>query len=86
MINNFNNIFQDHLPVSPWHELALKKLPGINPLKREDWIIIDSAFDRQMQYVDYLLQEHTCDVLKLDDCAEEASKRIIKKYFSFFEK
>ena len=53
MINNFNNIFQDHLPVSPWHELALKKLPGINPLKREDWIIIDSAFDQQMQYVDY---------------------------------
>ncbi|MDG1496538.1 MAG: DUF3445 domain-containing protein, partial [Amylibacter sp.] len=78
MINNFNNIFQDHLPVSPWHELALKKLPGINPLKREDWIIIDSAFDQQMQYVDYLLQEHTCDVLKLNDCAKEASKELLK--------
>ena len=31
-----------------------------------------------MQYVDYLLQEHTCDVLKLNDCAKEASKELLK--------
>lgn len=82
MKNDFNNIFQDILPLSPWHELALKKLPGLNPLNRKDWIVVDSAFDLQMRYADYLLQEHTHDVLKFDNCAKDASKELLESILS----
>ena len=58
MLNDFNSIFQNYLPVSPWHELYLKKLPGINPLDRNDWIVVDSAFNKQMQYADSVSYTH----------------------------
>lgn len=78
MLNDFNSIFQNYLPVSPWHELYLKKLPGINPLDRNDWIVVDSAFNKQMQYADYLLKNYRNNVLNINLCAIEASKELLE--------
>ncbi|MGI9349890.1 MAG: heme-dependent oxidative N-demethylase family protein [Amylibacter sp.] len=78
MQNYFKNIFQDSLPLSPWQELSLKNLPGINPLDRKDWILVDSAFNKQMQYADYLLKEYKDEVLECNECATDASKELLE--------
>ena len=77
MKHNFSNIFQDHLPISPWHELHLKGLPGINPLDRKDWILVDNVFDGQMAYADYLLSNKLNSVLLIDIYADDAARELL---------
>ncbi len=74
----FDNICQDHLPISPWHDQHLARLPGINPLDRDDWIIVDSAFAGQMGYVDYLLSQRRDKVLAVDVCAGGAARELLE--------
>ena len=74
----FQNICQDHLPIAPWHDAHLKRLPGINPLERGDWILVDSAFDAQMAYVDYLLKTRRDAVLAVDDYASNAVVELLE--------
>jgi len=77
MKHNFSHIFQNNLPISPWHELHLKRLPGINPLDRKDWILVDNAFDKQMAYADYLLRNNLNSVLLIDTCAEDSARELL---------
>ena len=77
MKHSFSHIFQDHLPISPWHELHLKGLPGINPLDRKDWILVDNIFDGQMAYADYLLSNNLNSVLLIDIHADDAARELL---------
>jgi hypothetical protein len=74
----FSNICQGHLPISPWVDAHLKRLPGINPMGRDDWILVDDAFDRQLAYVDHLLDTRRDAVLAIDDCADAAARELLE--------
>ena len=52
---NYAEILQDHLPYRPWQEEKTRRLPGIQPLDMADWILMDSAYDAQMGYRDWLI-------------------------------
>lgn len=78
MEHDFTHICQTHLPISPWHDVHLKRLPGINPMPREDWVLVDSAFAQQMAYVDHLLATRRDAVLAIDDCADLAARELLE--------
>jgi hypothetical protein len=42
MDDDFHNICQDSLSISPWVDPRLKRLPGLNPMPRADWVIVDT--------------------------------------------
>lgn len=48
-------ITQSALPLFPWAEPRTARLPGVNPLAWEDWIIVDDAFEAQMAHRAHLL-------------------------------
>lgn len=54
-MQDHSNICQDRLPVIPWRDPALARLPGIKPLAPGEWLVIDEVFDRQMAYRDHLI-------------------------------
>ncbi len=78
MDEDFHNIFQDSLPISPWDDPRLKRLPGLNPMSRADWVIVDTAFDRQMAYADHLLATKRDKVLMVDDSAHEGERELLE--------
>ncbi|MEM7242430.1 MAG: DUF3445 domain-containing protein [Pseudomonadota bacterium] len=51
----FREILQRDLPYRPWQQDKTRRLPGIQPLAPEDWILVDEAFDAQMAYRDWLI-------------------------------
>ena len=60
-----NAILHDHLPHAPWLDPAAWRLPGVQPLALEDWLIRDEVFAPQMALRDRLIAErvtevHTC--------------------------
>jgi hypothetical protein len=73
----FSEICQDHLPMAPWHDTHLKRLPGINPMERADWVIVDSAFQGQMQFADHLLAQSRDKVLMIDPSAHLAAVEML---------
>lgn len=75
---DFYNICQDHLPISPWHDAHLKRLPGLNPMDRGDWVIVDSAFAAQMAYADHLLAQNRNAVLAIDACGDVAARELLE--------
>lgn len=56
-------ILHDHLPKAPWLDPATWRLPGMQPLATEDWLIRDEVFCPQMALRDQLLAERADDVL-----------------------
>jgi len=41
-------VLHDTLPVKPWMDPKLRRLPGIQPLSPEDWLRVDEAYGGQM--------------------------------------
>ena len=50
------------LPLEPWVETRLSRLPGINPLPGDQWLLRDDAYGRQMAYRDHLVHNRLEDV------------------------
>jgi hypothetical protein len=75
---DFSNICQSHLPISPWADAHLKRLPGINPMARGDWVLVDDAYDQQIAYADHLLATRCDDVMAIDDCAQDAARELLE--------
>ena len=48
-------ILQDRLPVLPWMDPRLRRLPGILPIEGGDWLRVDEAFGAQMALRDRLI-------------------------------
>ncbi|MCY4447126.1 MAG: DUF3445 domain-containing protein [Rhodobacteraceae bacterium] len=67
MAPNFTTILHGQLAFKPWLQKHTRKLPGINPLNTEDWLIQDEVFDQQMAYKDYLIKTRRNEVF---DCIE----------------
>jgi hypothetical protein len=52
-----NAVLQSHLPSAPWMAPATRRLPGVQPLPMEAWLIRDEAFAPQMALRDALIAE-----------------------------
>lgn len=61
--SDLEHIFQKTLPFAPWMTEASRRLPGVQPLKMTDWLVVDDAFAGQMAARDRLLSERRADVL-----------------------
>lgn len=55
--------------MEPWAEYRLRRLPGLNPLPVDEWLLRDDAFDLQMAYRDHLISTRRSQVFK---CLGEA--------------
>lgn len=69
-----NPVLQHSLPYDP---MAPRALPGIQPLKLEDWLIVDEAFAGQMVEQDRLLRTARADVLAMDEVARPAGEELL---------
>jgi len=61
----------------PYDVAAQRRLPGIQPLAPEDWLIRDEAFASQMAYRDRLLTERRDAVLAMDESARDAAEELL---------
>ena len=50
-------VLHSRLPVAPWADPRLRRLPGILPLDPADWLEVDEAYDGQMALRDRLIAE-----------------------------
>ncbi|MGI3185563.1 heme-dependent oxidative N-demethylase family protein [Nioella aestuarii] len=57
-------ICQNTLPFAPWLHPATRRLPGIQPLAMDDWLIRDEVFASQMALRDRLLKTRRDDVFR----------------------
>ncbi|MEX0349902.1 MAG: DUF3445 domain-containing protein [Paracoccaceae bacterium] len=67
-------LLQSSIPYDP---LTPRPLPGIAPLRIEDWLIRDEAFAGQMAQRDALLAERRADVLAMHDTARPAAEELL---------
>lgn len=70
------------LPFAPWVQPHARRLPGVMPLQRSDWLLVDPAYDRQMQARIVLLAERPTEVLaclpEAGDAAEEVLVEVLQ--------
>ena len=64
---------QDRLPTAPWMEAATRRLPGVQPLDPDHWLIRDEAYAGQMAERRRLLSEAPDAVLALQPEARDAA-------------
>lgn len=78
---HYSEILNNHLSVQAWLDPRLSRLPGVQPLARECWLLRDEAFAAQMAYRDWLMQ-HCRDAVfsqtrQADKAAEDLRDLII---------
>lgn len=69
-------VLQTHLPQMPWTQPAMRRLPGIAPL-REPWLQVDEVHAEQMALRDQLLAERREKVLAVRPEAEAAAAEML---------
>lgn len=72
-------ILHSALPYAPWVKPAGRRLPGIMPLPRSDWLMVDSAYALQMQARADLLATREADVLACLPHAHEAAEELLRE-------
>lgn len=70
-------ICQDRLPFAPWLHPATRRLPGIQPLDMQDWLVRDEAFAAQMALRDRLIAEQRQDVFAACEGSEDAAREVL---------
>lgn len=55
-------VTQSALPLKPWSDSRTRRLPGVNPLAWEDWLMVDEAFAGQMAEKERLLAARRSEV------------------------
>jgi len=70
-------VLHNSLPFAPWLEPAARRLPGIQPLHPDDWIIRDETFASQMRLRDALLAHRPKDVHALRPEANAAAQECL---------
>ncbi|MBC7141669.1 MAG: DUF3445 domain-containing protein [Rhodobacteraceae bacterium] len=71
-------VLQTRLPACPWMDPRLARLPGILPLDRADWLVVDEVYAGQMAVRDRLLAERPSDVLALAEGAGPAAAELYR--------
>lgn len=70
-------ILHDHLPNAPWLDPAAWRLPGVQPLALNDWLIRDEVFNAQMALRDRLIADKTDEVHALLPSAAAAASECL---------
>lgn len=65
------------LPFAPWVNPAQRRLPGVMPLPRAEWLFVDDAYSAQMLERARLLAERPGDVLALLPEAEGPAAELL---------
>ncbi len=73
----FREICQSSLPIVPWMDSGLSRLPGMKPLDEADWLMTDDAFARQMAYRDWLVAHRHAEVVAETAAADEAAQELL---------
>ncbi len=55
-------ICQKDLPIKPWMQAKTRRLPGIQPVAKGEWLLRDDAYGAQMAYRDALIAGRESDV------------------------
>ncbi|MDH3264634.1 MAG: DUF3445 domain-containing protein [Paracoccaceae bacterium] len=71
-------ILQTSLPVLPWTDPRLSRLPGTLPLDPADWLVADEAFAGQMALRDRLIDERAGEVHALLPEARSAAGELYR--------
>ncbi len=71
-------ILHNRLPVAAWADPRTARLPGIQPLVRADWLLVDEAYAPQMALRDRLIAEHPDEVHALLPGAEDAAAELLE--------
>jgi hypothetical protein len=71
-------ILQSKLPVLPWMDPRMTRLPGILPLAAEDWLVADETFAGQMALRDRLIAERPDEVHALLPDAVPAAEELYR--------
>ena len=75
-------ILHSSLPFSPWTIPAGRRLPGVMPLNRADWLICDEVYAEQMAERAALLATRSADVLATLPEAEPAVLELLDEVLS----
>ena len=78
-----STVLQTCLPHAPWLETATWRLPGIQPLDPQKWLVVDEAFAAQMALRERLLSEQMEDVHALMPAARPAAEECLETVLSF---
>ena len=71
-------ICQTHLPLRPWADERLRRLPGLNPVAPGEWLLVDDAYGAQMAYRAALIADKGAAVLRLDPAARPAADELLE--------
>lgn len=70
-------ILHPALPFAPWVQPSGRRLPGVMPLARTDWLMVDTVYRPQMAERRRLLAEHSDTVLGFLPEAQEAAGELL---------
>lgn len=71
------SILNTALPFAPWVNPRLRRLPGVMPLARADWLMVDDAYAEQMAERARLLATREADVMALCPEAEAPADELL---------
>ncbi len=71
-------VLQTHLPFAPWLAKTTWRLPGVEPVPPDDWLIRDDAFTGQMALRDHLIETRAGDVHRVAPKAKAAAQECLE--------
>ena len=75
-------ICQTHLPVRPWADPRLARMPGLVPIEPGEWLQVDDAYAAQVAYRQALVAREGSAVLRADAGARPAVKELFTRVLS----
>lgn len=75
-------ICQENLPFAPWLHAPTRRLPGIQPLDMDDWLVRDEAFAAQMALRDRLIAERRDQVFRSLPGSDKAARELLELVLS----
>lgn len=70
-------ICQADLPIRPWEDDRLKRLPGLQPITPGEWLVQDDAYTAQMAHRVALIKNRPDIVHKLSEVARPAAGELL---------
>lgn len=70
-------ICQSALPIRPWEDARLTRLPGLQPIAPGEWLVQDDAYAAQMAHRIALIHSRRDAVHKLSEAARPAAEELL---------
>ena len=75
-------ICQSHLPVRPWADPRLSRMPGLVPIEPGEWVQVDDAYAAQVAYRQQLIEREGDAVLRADPGTGPAADELLTRVIS----